>query len=298
MAGEQDWVPGPPEVDERLIVPERRYEVVDGEVRYVSPSEEPHGDRHSKLQALLEAHVGDDYNVACDMLTRTGAKSDFAPDASVYPTARDPKTGGRQLEELAFEVVSTQTLNRAGGKAQALQGRGVRRVFAIDVKRRRCLEWSSETGSWQILGPDGSIADATLTVPLRVRDLVSAGKADDSVARALLAKKNPVLVAALDAREAQGLARGEARGLAQGEAQGLAQGEARGLARGEAQGLARGEAQGLVAGILAVLASRAVPVSDEERLALAEIADVERLRRLLAAAVTSESVAELLARDP
>ena len=39
---------------------------------------------------------------------------DAAPDVSVYPLERDASTGGRRIEELAFEVVSTERLVEAG----------------------------------------------------------------------------------------------------------------------------------------------------------------------------------------
>jgi hypothetical protein len=75
------------------------------------------------------------------------------PDVSVYPDAPDPRTGGRQLEQLAFELASTQSLGHAGRKAAKLAGRGVRRVFAIDVERSRALEWSAALGAWRELDP-------------------------------------------------------------------------------------------------------------------------------------------------
>jgi hypothetical protein len=64
-------------------------------VEYVAPAAEPHATRHSKLSALLEAHVGDGYEVASDMLTRTSALDDVAPDASVFPAARGPSPNFR-----------------------------------------------------------------------------------------------------------------------------------------------------------------------------------------------------------
>jgi Uma2 family endonuclease len=198
-----------PAVDERLVMPETRYEAIDGKIAYVSPSDEPHGTYHSKIAALLEAHVVDAYQVAVDMLTRTSAKNDLAPDASVFAVARDPETGGRRLEELAFEVVSTETLAHAGKKALSLVSRGVRRVFAIDVERRRALEWSRRTNGWEMLAPDGAIADPTLVRPLPLRALVEAMKADDAVAAALLAKKNPVLEEALRAARGEGVLQGK-----------------------------------------------------------------------------------------
>jgi len=89
------------------------------------------------------------------MLTRTSETTDLAPDVSVFPRARDPVTGGRQIEQLAFEVVSTESLGHAGRKAAKLLARGVRRVFAIDVERTRALEWSASLGTWSMLDPSG-----------------------------------------------------------------------------------------------------------------------------------------------
>jgi hypothetical protein len=208
-----------PPVDERLVMPGSRYEVIDGRVVYVSPSDEPHATQHSKLQALLEVSAADGYAVACDMLTRTSEVDDMAPDASVYPAAPDPQTGGRRLEQLAFEVVATERIGAAGQKAARLHARGVRRVFAIDVHRRRVLRWEPERDGWRILAQDERIEDPALAVPLAVADLLSAARVDDAVARALLARGNPVIGAALAAERVAGkasalLALLEARGFA------------------------------------------------------------------------------------
>lgn len=51
----------------------------------VSPADEPHGTRRSKISALLEAHAREDFEVASDMLTRTSEFDDMAPDVSVFP---------------------------------------------------------------------------------------------------------------------------------------------------------------------------------------------------------------------
>lgn len=123
-----------PAVDEHLVMPGSGFEILDGKVFEVPPALEPHAERNSKLAALLEAHVRDEFNVAVDMLTRTDRLNDFAPDASVYPRARHPETGGRQLEQLAFEIVSTETMGHAALKAAKLIERGVRRVFALDIE--------------------------------------------------------------------------------------------------------------------------------------------------------------------
>jgi Uma2 family endonuclease len=202
-----------PPVDARLVAPESRYEVDEGRVVYVSPSDEPHGSRHSKLSALLEAHVAEDYDVASDMLTRTSELGDMAPDASVFPRARDPETGGRQIEQLAFEVVSTEALSEAARKAHKLTARGVRRVFAVDVARLRAFEWSRELGTWQILADGAAIEDPSLAAPMPVAAMVRAAKADDAMAEALLTKKNPVLMAALARRQAQAAAEATAENI-------------------------------------------------------------------------------------
>src|SRR6187551_643167 len=178
----------PPAVDDRLIAPESRFEVIDGRLAHVPPAHEPHGTRHSELCALLEAHVADGYDVACDMLTRTGELSDIAPDASVFPIARDTATGGRQLEEIAFEILSTERLAHAAHKARLLAERGVRRVFAIDVERKRALTWSTATSAWEILPPSGAIDDRVFAVPLPIDALAGAARADDAMARALVGK--------------------------------------------------------------------------------------------------------------
>lgn len=250
----QTITPELPCVDERLVMPESGYEIIGGQVVVVSPAHEPHGSRHAKLAALLGAHPGSAYNVAIDMLTRTSATDDFAPDASLYPLARDPETGGRQLEALAFEVVSTETLAHAGKKAARLLGRGVRRVFAIDVERLRGLEWSQTTDAWEILASDATIEDRALAVPLPFRELLAVANADDAVARALLAKRNPILVAALQDH------------------------------------MLRGKAESIVS----ILVARGVPLADLERDTLLATRDAPTLERWLARVATGANADELL----
>ena len=199
--------------DARLVEPEIRCEIHDGELVHVPPADELHGTRHSKISALVEAHAASDFDVASDMLTRTSATNDVAPDVSVFPYARDPKTGGRQLEQLAFEVVSTESLSHAGHKAAKLVARGVRRVFAIDVERARALEWSSTLGTWSVLDTSAHIEDPTLAAPLPIEALVRAAKADDAMARALVAKRNPVIEAVRAEGKLEGLAEGRAESL-------------------------------------------------------------------------------------
>src|SRR5690606_3504491 len=86
-------------------------------------------------------------------------------------------------------------------------------AFAIDVERARAFEWSRELGTWSLLDPGGTIVDRTLAVPLSIQALVQAVKADDAMAAALLAKKNPVLLAAIDQGRAAGQIDATARAI-------------------------------------------------------------------------------------
>jgi hypothetical protein len=203
------------------------------------------------------------------MLTRISETSDRAPDASVYPRARDPETGGRQIEQLAFEIVNTESLGDAAKKASQLSGRGVRRVFAIDVERVRAFEWSRELATWSLLDPGGRIEDPTLAVPLSIDVLVRAVTTKDATARALIAQRNPVVVAAVD----------EAR------------------AAGRAEGRAEGEAMAMAKAIVHLLARRHVQLDASQRERIASARDLAQLERWLDRATTCASAAELFDED-
>jgi Uma2 family endonuclease len=274
-----------PAVDDRLVAPETPYEIVDGRLVRVSPADPPHAERHLQLCALIEAHVGAGFVAACDLLTRTSRIDDIAPDVSVYPAAPDRETGGRQIEQLAFEVVSTQTLGRAGRKAAKLARRGVRRVFAIDVEGARALEW--HRGRWRRLDPTGEISDAALAVALPVAALIQSVKTDDVVARALAAKRNRVIEELRAKENAEGLRRGKA----EGKAEGLRRGKAEGIRRGKVEGMRRGKAEA----VIAVLAAREVSLKRTERDRILHERDLARVERWLARAVTCKSAAALLA---
>ena len=159
---------------------------------------------------MLAAHVTDAYAVALDMLTRTSETNDFAPDASVYPTARG-ESGGRQLEELAFEIVSQQSMSVSTDKARELTRRGVRRVFCILVRKARVLEWSRETDDWTLMSDDGEIDDRCFARPLPIRTLVDTASTDGAVVAALRARG--ALRELEDERRAEGRAEGRAGAL-------------------------------------------------------------------------------------
>jgi len=270
-----------PAVDTRLVAPESRYEIVDGRVKYVAPADEPHGTRHSKISALLEAHASEDFEVASDMLTRTSEFDDMAPDVSVFPRER-AEGGGRKLEQLAFEVASTESLSDAGRKASKLMGRGVRRVFVIDVARQRAFEWSLELQAFRSLERDSAIEDHALAAPLPIEALVHAAKADDAMARALLAKQNPVLEAALATQRVEG------------KLAGMAEGKLAGMAEGKLAGMAEGKLAGMAEALVAVLTARGLTLEPADAARVLAEGDAAILRRWLIGAATCSTIRELL----
>jgi Uma2 family endonuclease len=259
--------PGPsaelPDVDERLVAPDSRFEIIDGKVSYVPPALEPHGTSHARLAAIVEAHRHPDFSVAVDMLTRTSRVDDIAPDVSVYPSARNPRTGGRQLEQLAFEIASTESLSHAADKARRLVGRGVRRVFALDLDRERVLEWSTDIDAWSILDLTSEIDDPALAVPLPVAPLIDAARADDAVVRAFRARRHPEFLAE--------------------------------RAEGERIGREQGRLEALADLVVSTLATRGMTVTPDQTACVFAERDVGRLMRWAQAASTIADVASLLA---
>jgi Uma2 family endonuclease len=279
-------------VDERLVVPGARYEVLDAEVVYVPPADEPHGSLHADLAALVLAHRREGYSVAVDMLTRTSKIDDIAPDVSVYPTARDPRTGGRQLEEIAFEIASTESLSHAQKKATKLSGRGVRRIFVIDVEQARVHDCSvADRTAWIELGPGAELVDPAFATPLPIAAIIDAARRDAAIVRAFRVKRHPEFAEERAEGHAEGRAEGRAEGLAEGHAEGLAEGHAEGHAEGRAEGYVKGRAESVVC----LLAARGIAISEAQRVAILAERSLDRLSRWLAAAVTCTSATELLA---
>jgi hypothetical protein len=266
-----------PPVDERLVAPDTIYEIVEGRVFEVMGSYEPHAAANSLLAYVLGAAVRPGFRCAVDMLTRVGALSDFAPDVSVFPEARDEQTGGRQLEHMAFEVRDSQALSDVTRKAELLAARGVRRVFCVEVRGPRLLAW--EQGGWRPLADGDFLEDATCLIkPLSVRALLDAAEADNEAARALMAKGNSVIAQALERQLRDGLA----AGLRDGLAEGLRDGRAAGLRDGLAEGLRDGRAAGLRDAVADLCEVLGVELDDSRRKHLASL-DVDGLEALRAA---------------
>jgi hypothetical protein len=274
-AGEK-WNP-----DDHAVQPETRQELVRGELVEALPARPGHGDTHSRLDAVVSLCVAPGYVVSTDLLTRRSANSDFATDTCVRKAGRDPATGHRYLEELSFEIFFTQTLADARERALDVSGSGVRRMFGLFVAERyrdadvdgkvdiQVREWSRDQGEWIALALDASIEDPCLSTPLPVRALVDATAADDAVARALIARRNPVI----EKLEAES--------------------QARGFRSGTARGKLEGKLEALRYSLLDVLAHHRVVLdaAQAERIAVCNDADI--LQRWFARALTTTSVEAL-----
>ena len=255
---------GFPALDDHLVEPEvTRDEVISGRRVVALPADSPHADKHVDLAYVLRAHVAPGYRASADLITRHTVDSDFATDACVYREGIDPETGGRYLEEIAFEVISTQNEKNATEKAVVMHRRGVRRIFGIWVKgRRRTCEWSPESQSWRLLDAGSRIEDPCLVAPLPVAALLDAAMVHRAVVEALVAQGNPEI------REREVAA--------------------------EARGRAEGMAEGVASAILEVLAARGIAVSETQRQEISSCHDQDRLRRWLHRAALAASAKEVL----
>jgi hypothetical protein len=213
-------------VDDHLVEPEvTRDEIINGRRVVAMPAEASHADKHVDLDTLLRIHVAPGYIASADLITRFAEKADFASDTCVRREGIDPATGRRYLEEIAFEVVSTQTEPDAAEKAEVMYLRGVRRIFGIWVKgRRRVCEWSAESGSWRLLEEGSQIEDRCLATPLPVKALLDAALVRRAVVQALESQGEPAIEELKAAARALGKAEGvlkilEARGIAVGSEQ-------------------------------------------------------------------------------
>lgn len=250
-------------VDQHVVPIEGRYELLDGELTYVPPAEPAHGQAHVTLGTLVQGHLRFAFLVGADILTRTSEGNDFAPDVSIYPREPHPKTGGRQLEQIAFEIVNKQSMSVSAHKANELITRGVRRIFAIDVQRRRVLEWARRSKSWRTFDRS-HIEDRVFFTPLPVADLLDAAnrRTNSALARALLIKRNPVIVKA--------------------------------RARSRARGKNEGKIEGKIESLLRVLQARGIHVDDAARAKITAERDVDCLDRWLERVATVEQIAELV----
>ncbi|HYU32783.1 MAG TPA: hypothetical protein VEW48_11515 [Thermoanaerobaculia bacterium] len=244
-----------PRIDDHLVVPEvTRDEIIAGRRVVAHPALPPHANQQTELGYVVRGKVASGYLTPSDLLTRVGEKSDFATDVCIYKKGINPETGDRYLEEIAFEVVSTQSEQDVTKKAEEMSRCGVRRIFGIWVKgRRKVCEWSAGSASWRLLEEESYIEDRCLATRLKVAALLDAAEADNAVAEGLIAKGNPTILKFGAAAEARGIAES----------------------------------------ILGVLEERGVDVSPAQREEILGCSDIDRLKRWVRRAILATSADEV-----
>jgi len=198
-----------PRLDDHLVTPESREEVIDGRRVYAAPANPEHGDPHHRIDVVIGTNLKPGYVGSTDMLTRSAEKQNFATDTSVRREGINPLTQERYLEELAIEIVNTQGDKDITSKAIAMTARGVRRVLGVFVRDEAVCEWRD--GAWAELPRDGVIEDVTLAAPLKVRALLDQAAMGEAAVQGLIARKEPAMLRALTQSEQRGERRGELR---------------------------------------------------------------------------------------
>jgi len=185
-----------PAVDEHLVEPETRQEMVRGVLLEVAPSCPGRADMRASLSYLVNTLAVPGYVAALNLLTRAGPRSDFATDVCVRREGEDPQTGRRYLEELAFVLVSEQEQEppHLQWRMEDLSKRGVRRLFAVFVDDGKVCEWSHANQGFVPLPTDGALEDPALVIPLPLGALFGSNEDQNGVVlSALWAKDNPKL---------------------------------------------------------------------------------------------------------
>lgn len=197
-----------PRVDDHIVRPGTREEMVRGVRMEAMSANPPHGEQQARLDAVIALHAAPGYVAAADVLTRFSKGSNFATDVCVRKVGTDPDTGARYLEELAFEIVSEQTRREMTIRAEEVIARGVRRLIAIFVKTGTIEEWNRETGRFEPLDLDGELADPVLTRPIALRGLLDIQQGGTEIAKVLDQKGDPYIVEVRRASRQEGLREG------------------------------------------------------------------------------------------
>lgn len=199
-----------PRLDDHRVDVDAREELLRGQRLYAAPALPEHGDPHFRVDAVIAPNLALDRVGSTDLITRVADDSDLATDTSIRRAGTNPATGERYLEEMVFEVVNTQRLSEVTAKAEELTARGVRRVFAVFVRKGVVAEWRGD--QWEDLREDHEIADDCLAAPIPVVALLKASAVGASAVRGLLARKEPALLGLIKEHEARGEAHGSLTG--------------------------------------------------------------------------------------
>jgi len=278
-----------PPIDEHLVVPEETTEeIIKGRRVKIMPSEEEHAETTVTLSFLISAHLRRGYIAAADLLTRVTWGSNFATDVCVRKVGRDPETGRRYLEELAFEIVNKQRIGNITDKADELTYRGVRRVFAIFVRKNQIGEWSKELSKFVMVDLESTLVDPVLVKPIAFKSILDVAAATEEVVQALVVKRNPAILAI----RKKGERKGRKLGMAEGRKLGVDEGKKIGIDEGRQIGIDEGKLNGRRETLLEQLEERfgKVPATWRKRVLAA---DLDELRVLSKNMFSSSTIADV-----
>jgi hypothetical protein len=115
LPGKNDF----PRLDDHVVEPETREEMVRGERVHAQPAKAPHGDRHFRLDYVLGAHVREGYVGSTDLLTHVLHGSDFASDTCIRREGEDPATGALEARNNPA-IVAMKATSEERGERRAL----------------------------------------------------------------------------------------------------------------------------------------------------------------------------------
>ncbi len=256
-----------PRVDEYLDEPDEveRWERIGGEKKWTLPATRKHGDPHFLLDKVLGHYLAEGFVGSVDLKTRVDNEQEYASDTCVRKEGIDPKTGGRYLESLVFEVAYKRSAKDTRIRAEGFAGRGVERQIAIFPNKKEVSEWSKSERKWVPLPADGHIDDPCLVRPLPIEALFDGALAEIEVARVLEVKGNPAILEM----------------------------KAESEKRGEKRGFARGKAEGLADSILLNLRARGIEVPGDVQERIRTTTDIEALERWLVRAISASSLGDV-----
>jgi hypothetical protein len=120
-----------PRVDDHLVRPETREELVRSRLMLKPPATAPHAARHAMVNYVTRGAIAPGYIGAAGLLTRVGPDSDFGTDTCLRREGIDPTTGTRYLEELVLEIVHDEPLDDVTERAELLEARATTLATSI-----------------------------------------------------------------------------------------------------------------------------------------------------------------------
>ncbi len=135
-----------PHVDERLATPGVWEDVRDGVVHKLTPADEKHGNAHHHVSMIIGAVVRDKYAASTDRLTRTGIRTDFAPEVAIFPREKT-EDGHSKMAEIAFDIADSQTRNDARWKAEKLIEHNYHKIFLLNINKSILYKYDHTTNN-------------------------------------------------------------------------------------------------------------------------------------------------------